>query len=532
MKPYRSNTDKENCSPVSSNCVTWQGPDLPCINLCKGDSVSDVVYKLASELCAIKDLTDISTVDFSDLLDLCSTSPTPEATIAAILQLIIDKVYCSVDDLNRTTGDLTARTSNLYEEPTLILPACLQYNDPVSGIPVTELVLSEYVLRIAQQFCQLSGVVTIHTAQIANHETRIVALENAPGYVPPQVTPDCTYGTVVAGVPTEMNVLLENMDSQFCSLTQVLGSLTDLSNVSARQCPNLNSIDALSQPGTMSGLTGWNTTVANMAQSLQNLWLTVCDMRSAIYSIRGCCDPDCSTFILGYSTAEDNTRTLITLTFNALTVIPSGFSNCPLLSTFTITDGVGNTFTDTFDLVSESTNPTGITFDITSAGLNTALPYTITVDGCITSGGNTCQKTVTSVTNAVTTTTTTTTTTAAPVSPSFFVQNDTSPALDEGTIINGTVNSSSFYTITSGSLPAGSATVASGDMTVTLSPGDNVVINYVGPSTSGSLRLKKNGIDIDCVATTSGLAFHNFILTTTITLGVDTFTILMDNSSC
>ena len=51
MKPYRSSLDKENCSPVSSNCVTWQGPNISCINLCKGDSVSDVVYKLATQIC-------------------------------------------------------------------------------------------------------------------------------------------------------------------------------------------------------------------------------------------------------------------------------------------------------------------------------------------------------------------------------------------------------------------------------------------------------------------------------------------------
>lgn len=506
MKPYRSNTDKENCSPMSSNCVTWQGPDLPCINLCKGDSVSDVVYKLASELCAIKDLTDISTVDFSDLLDLCSTSPTPESTIAAVLQLIIDKVYCSVDDLNRTTGDLTARTSNLYEEPTLILPACLQYNDPVSGIPVTELVLSEYVLRLAQQFCELSGVVTIHTAQIANHETRIVALENAPGYVPPQVTPDCTYGTVVAGVPTEMNVLLENIDSQFCSLTQVLGSLTDLSNVSARQCPNLNVEDALSQPGTMSGLTGWNTTVANMAQSLQNLWLTVCDMRSAIYSIKGCCDVDCSAFILGYSTSEDNTRTLITLTFNALTVIPSGFSNCPLLSTFTITDGVGHTYTDTFDLVSESTNPTGITFDITSAGLNTALPYTITVDGCVTDGSNTCQKTVTSVTNAVTTTTTTTTT-AFPYNMQYVNEST------DGTIESANLAGSTFYVMEPGDEPCGPASIGFGTH-LPISGLTGITVSVTGPTGGGCVKLLKNFVIVDSInVTAAGPSNYTFALT-------------------
>ena len=31
------------CNPVSSNCVVWQGPDLACIDLCKGDTVSNVV---------------------------------------------------------------------------------------------------------------------------------------------------------------------------------------------------------------------------------------------------------------------------------------------------------------------------------------------------------------------------------------------------------------------------------------------------------------------------------------------------------
>ena len=47
-----SNNGKvEPCSHISSNCVIWQGPDISCINLCNGDTVSDVVAKLATELC-------------------------------------------------------------------------------------------------------------------------------------------------------------------------------------------------------------------------------------------------------------------------------------------------------------------------------------------------------------------------------------------------------------------------------------------------------------------------------------------------
>ena len=87
MKAYRSNTEKESCSPISSNCVVWQGPDLPCLNLCKGDSVSDVVYKLAVEVCDLQANTGLSTVDLTCLVQVCQTTPEPTKTLANILEL-------------------------------------------------------------------------------------------------------------------------------------------------------------------------------------------------------------------------------------------------------------------------------------------------------------------------------------------------------------------------------------------------------------------------------------------------------------
>ena len=48
MKPL--NLDNSPCSPISSNCVIWQGPDISCINICKGDTVSDVVAALTSSV--------------------------------------------------------------------------------------------------------------------------------------------------------------------------------------------------------------------------------------------------------------------------------------------------------------------------------------------------------------------------------------------------------------------------------------------------------------------------------------------------
>lgn len=85
MKPL--NIKKESCSPVSSNCVIWNGPDIECINLCKGDTVTEVVYKLATELCKIIDTFDVSNYDLS-CLDLAYQPKSFEELIQATITAI------------------------------------------------------------------------------------------------------------------------------------------------------------------------------------------------------------------------------------------------------------------------------------------------------------------------------------------------------------------------------------------------------------------------------------------------------------
>ena len=63
MKPL--NSSSESCVHTTSNCVIWQGPDIPCLDLCKGDTISDVVYKLATEFCEITDSLKVDAYDLS-----------------------------------------------------------------------------------------------------------------------------------------------------------------------------------------------------------------------------------------------------------------------------------------------------------------------------------------------------------------------------------------------------------------------------------------------------------------------------------
>ncbi len=52
MDPVNSNTlDKSCTNPMGSNCVTYQGPDLPCVSVCKGSSITEVIYSIGKLAC-------------------------------------------------------------------------------------------------------------------------------------------------------------------------------------------------------------------------------------------------------------------------------------------------------------------------------------------------------------------------------------------------------------------------------------------------------------------------------------------------
>tara|TARA_R110002020_G_scaffold29814_4_gene94177 strand:- start:4235 stop:4747 length:513 start_codon:yes stop_codon:yes gene_type:complete len=54
------NDKRKGCITTSSDCVIWQGPNIECIDLCTGDSISTVVATLANELCALINAVQIN----------------------------------------------------------------------------------------------------------------------------------------------------------------------------------------------------------------------------------------------------------------------------------------------------------------------------------------------------------------------------------------------------------------------------------------------------------------------------------------
>ena len=86
MIPTNAN-NPQHCDPISSNCVIWQGPDIECVNICNGDTVSAVIAKMGEQLCDIlaginnqtgADL-DITQFNFACLTEQTGTTPEDDA---------------------------------------------------------------------------------------------------------------------------------------------------------------------------------------------------------------------------------------------------------------------------------------------------------------------------------------------------------------------------------------------------------------------------------------------------------------------
>lgn len=396
MNPTNSNLAEQGCSPVSSNCVIWQGPNIACINLCTGDSVSEVVYKLATEVCAMKAELDLSDVDFDCLVSSAIGTPEPEHTLHVALNLLINKV-CDLDGIISAIGN---NEGDLMLDFAVNIPstATCFYTTDVNGDPVLSLPHSTFTKNIATKVCALNTLVNQHTSTLANHETRIHALETYEAAATDLlVTPTCV-------LPTSPDVPIatawEALEQQFCNLRTVTGMPTALSAALTYQCQGLGQENALSVNGTMSSLTGWKSPVTTVADALQNLFITVCDMRAAMKDIQlngGGTAPNafnCSTVIIDFSVVANPARTEATVLFAGLTTIADDVTDCTSQGAkLTFTDSNGNRYINYVNVSANKSNTNGVTFPMT--GLNPSLNYSVTLEGCFAKGSSQCNKVVT-----------------------------------------------------------------------------------------------------------------------------------------
>jgi hypothetical protein len=270
MKPL--NLDNSPCSPTSSNCVIWQGPDLACIKLCKGDTVSDVVAKLAAELCTILDQLNVNNYD----LTCFNSSACPPVDFQALIQFLIDHI-CALEGVTPNTNPSTSTC-----------PDCVVSIAPCFIIGTqTTMQLVDYVQMIGERVCDLINTIDGLQIQIDNIDNRVYVLENAPKetFTLPSITVACTLSPTVLGgsaypIDTILNALVNDPTNGYCSLIDATGLGADLFSAVSSQCIT-STTPTLSNPPVPFGteyLGTWVATPTTVADAITNLWIVVCDM--------------------------------------------------------------------------------------------------------------------------------------------------------------------------------------------------------------------------------------------------------------
>ena len=273
MKPL--NLDNSPCSPISSNCVIWQGPDIPCIKLCTGDTVSDVVYKLGMELCNIMELLDVNGYDLS-CFDLASCKP---QNIQELIQFLIERI-CALEDVDAavaaTPAGQTAQARSTSADTLVTVAPCF-----VVGT-TTVMPVAEYAIAMGTRICGIIDQITIINSQINNLNIRVTTLENAPApiFTIPSFTLGCNIGTLTVGSSQFINIVLEEfINDVWCNYYTATGTTTDLINAVNAIC--ITDTDLQLTTGTQF-LTNANWiqtgSYSTVADAINNLWVALCDV--------------------------------------------------------------------------------------------------------------------------------------------------------------------------------------------------------------------------------------------------------------
>ena len=380
------------CTPTSSNCVIWDGPSIPCADICEGQNLTQAMYHLAKKLCdSASGLVDVESLQLKCLVEGFQTKPD---SLAKLLQLLIDKV-CSLDELVEEVqeggGSGTPGTGTVLM---LRLPQCLQYLDS-EGDEVLSLSHSEFSKRLAAKLCEIlteiGEINSRHTA-LVKRVSKIERTLQESG-----IGEDLMVRLVCLREPGEIEVekailLIEEI---VCELKDSVGPRLDVLAAISKQCLDLRDAFQLSLPTSkMQDISGWIDEPTTIADTITNIWLTICDTRAAIIGLRNLLVATCDDVLIDFVFTPNANGENGVLKLFGLSVIPTNWSALQT-SHIQISDGTieVDILVDVMPMVRSETITQFIGLKNRNFNLTRPLTFRLTVD-LIDEEGNPCRKIV------------------------------------------------------------------------------------------------------------------------------------------
>lgn len=370
MKPKNTQINSGCPEALSSNCVVWTGPEIPCLGVSHGDRVSEVVCGIANKVCNICKDIDVSQLDLSCLIDQCDCEGCPEnRSVVTVLQCLLDN-QCKLQELIGVGGDGDCC------QITVNMKCLKKFDDFGNEIPQD---LNAALQSIINEVCTHRTTLVFLQEQIDDLQEQIDNIVIPPPYDEPEIV------TCLTPVPTPTSDVVPIVAQDYCDYKALNGTEAQITQAISQQCPGLDTLLILEPNWILNPSTG--------AQSLNNLWIAYCNLLNRVTTIEeNCCKVTCKDVLVGFTAVfnEDNDGVILTFSEFAGTSIPNGFTD--LGSIITITDIAGNAiqFTTTApDLIANNA-----VIEIITTGLLTTGDFNINVQANIGNGSLTCSKCV------------------------------------------------------------------------------------------------------------------------------------------
>lgn len=252
------------------------------------------------------------------------------------------------------------------------------YDTPTTGyISRIGAVLSDQI----DLYDQVTTILTSYNTRISALETDVENIQASGATTIPTINARClsTPANQTQPITTVLNTFLPI----WCQYVSVTGDSSGLSGaILAEGATTLNALPAYSQVSAMSGLAGWKSSPATIADSITNLWLAYLDMRSGVTRALNQSNVTCSSIVITPSGTYTPSERSITIYFPG-SYIPTNFSENG--SHLLVEDGLGNSYTANFNALTAVNTDGNLVIDISASTLSEITDYTVTLTYNVTS---------------------------------------------------------------------------------------------------------------------------------------------------
>lgn len=320
------------CTDITpTNCVIWNGVNIPCLGLCKGDSVSDIVVKLATKICELAAPTDLSSLSLQCVYDIIASQETGSRTLLSVLSLMAS-AECT---LNAAIIALTLRVNNLSITSFIVDRKCFRQLDSAGNeLPYT---LNSTIEDLIIEACNNKSTVAALSGTVINLKNQVDNLNLTPIVTEPSIT------TCINPASLPSSVQVKNSATEYCNFRTILGNNAQIQTAISRLGNNINVL--------YQTFPGWALSASNFMQVINNYEIVINDLLGRITTIEtNCCALTCDSIKMNFSISFVNGGVILLFRDIDGVKIPTGFTDNG--SVMTITDAAtGNAISSNLTII-------------------------------------------------------------------------------------------------------------------------------------------------------------------------------------